>query len=138
MAEAFLRPTSMFIGYFINFAEADREQILDLEHASIHMSCPIIPFHAPLPRLHIPPDDDINSLTQMMHMGLTHFTGRGLPSIWSCFSTPPEKPILASPFTPVDAAVIRDWATQLDRWLARFTSASSSGMRAITTPRLIY
>ncbi|KIM92782.1 hypothetical protein OIDMADRAFT_139064, partial [Oidiodendron maius Zn] len=102
-------------------------QIIDLEHASLHMSCPIIPLHPPLPRLHISPDDDINSLSQMMHMGLTHFTGRGIPSIWSWFTTASEKSTLTSPFTPVDAAVIRDWATQLDRWLSRFTSASSAG-----------
>ncbi|KAL3424256.1 hypothetical protein PVAG01_03537 [Phlyctema vagabunda] len=99
-------------------------QILDLEHASLHMSCPIIPLHAPLPRLHISSEDDINSLTQMMHTGLTHFTGRGLPTIWSCFSASIESPLLTSPFTPVDAAVIRDWATQLDRWLARFNTSS--------------
>lgn len=88
------------------------------------MSCPIIPLHAPLPRLHISSEDEINSLTQMMHTGLTHFTGRGLPTIWSCFSTAAEQSLLTSPFTPVDAAVIRDWATQLDRWLARFNTSS--------------
>jgi len=88
------------------------------------MSCPIIPLHVPLPRLHISSEDEINSLTQMMHTGLTHFTGRGLPTIWSCFSTAAEQSLLTSPFTPVDAAVIRDWATQLDRWLARFNTSS--------------
>jgi len=41
-------------------------QILDLEHASLHMSCPIIPLHAPLSRLHVSSEDDINSLSQMM------------------------------------------------------------------------
>ncbi|RDW79782.1 hypothetical protein BP6252_04420 [Coleophoma cylindrospora] len=97
-------------------------QILDLEHASLHMSCPIIPLHAPLSRLHVSSEDDIYSLSQMMHTGLTHFTGRGLPTIWSCFSTATETTFLSSPFTPVDAAVIRDWATQLDRWLARFNT----------------
>lgn len=60
----------------------------------------------------------------MMHTGLTHFTGRGLPTIWSCFSKRVEEPLVTAPFTPVDAAVIRDWAAQLDRWLARFNSAS--------------
>ena len=99
---------------------ADKIQIIDLEHASLHMSCPIIPLQAPLPRLHISPEDDIYSLTQMMHTGLTHFTGRGLPTIWSCFSALEERPLLTTSFTAVDAAIIRDWAVQLDRWLARF------------------
>jgi hypothetical protein len=84
------------------------------------MSCPIIPLQAPLPRLHISSEDDIYSLTQMMHTGLTHFTGRGLPTIWSCFSVLEERPLLTTSFTAVDAAIIRDWAVQLDRWLARF------------------
>lgn len=88
------------------------------------MSYPIIPLHAPLTRLHISAEDDIYSLTQMMHTGLTHFTGRGLPTIWSWFSTPVETPLLTTPFTAVDAAVIRDWANQLDRWLARFNKPS--------------
>ncbi|KAH6666397.1 hypothetical protein B0J14DRAFT_202146 [Halenospora varia] len=99
-------------------------QILDLEHASLHMSCPIIPVQAPLSRLRISQEDDIYSLTQMMHTGLTHFTGRDLPTIWSCFSAPGEWPLLTTPFTAVDGAVIRDWATQLDRWLARFNTPS--------------
>ncbi|KAL5348074.1 hypothetical protein ACLOAV_006554 [Pseudogymnoascus australis] len=95
-------------------------QIIDLEHASLHMSCPIIPLQAPLARLHISSEDDIYSLTQMLHTGLTHFTGRGLPTIWSCFSSPQERPMLTASLTAVDAAIIRDWAVQLDRWLARF------------------
>lgn len=84
------------------------------------MSCPIIPQQAPLSRLHISSEDDIYSLTQMMHTGLTHFTGRGLPTIWSCFSASQERPHLTDSLTAVDAAIIRDWAVQLDRWLQRF------------------
>ncbi|RFU26520.1 hypothetical protein B7463_g9817, partial [Scytalidium lignicola] len=110
-------------------------QIIDLEHASLHMSCPILPLHAPLARLHTSPEDDVNSLSQMMHTGLTHFTGRGLPTIWSCFSPSAEEPILSSSFTPIDAAVIRDWASQLDRWLARFNTRSR---RSETDPKLIF
>ncbi|KAJ0144465.1 hypothetical protein CTA2_1152, partial [Colletotrichum tanaceti] len=60
-------------------------QIVDLEHASIHLSCPVIPIEAPLPRLKIPMQDQLYRLSRMMHTGLTHFTGRGLPTIWSCF-----------------------------------------------------
>lgn len=56
-----------------------------------------------------------------MHTGLTHFTGRGLPTIWACFSG--ELAVTIDPavsFSDVDAAVIRDWARQLDDWLVEF------------------
>lgn len=100
-------------------------QIVDLEHASLHMSCPVIPLEAPLTRLHISPNDQLYRLSRMMHTGLTHFTGRGLPTIWSCFSKVPEETLNhASPFTGVDSAVIRDWARQLDDWLAQFSAGT--------------
>jgi hypothetical protein len=62
----------------------------------------------------------------MMHTGLTHFTGRGLPTIWSYFTS--ESPVAMDPstsFSGVDAAVIRDWARQLDNWLAEFGARNS-------------
>jgi hypothetical protein len=65
-------------------------QIIDLEHASLHMSCPIVPKDAPLPslrQLQTSAKDPFYSLTQMMHTGLSHFTGRGLPTIWSFISS---------------------------------------------------
>lgn len=84
-------------------------QIADLERASLHMSCPVIPIEAPLARLRIANNDQVYSLSRMMHTGLTLFTGRGLPTIWSCFSsTPNDMSSCASPFTAVDSAVIRD------------------------------
>ncbi|KAF2008553.1 hypothetical protein BU24DRAFT_360239 [Aaosphaeria arxii CBS 175.79] len=98
-------------------------QIIDLEHASLHLSCPVIPMEAPLPGLRTSHRDQLNKLSRMMHTGLTHFTGRGLPTIWSCFQY--DKPLvsnLASSFTAVDAAVIRDWARQLDEWLEEFST----------------
>jgi hypothetical protein len=112
-------------------------QIVDLEHASLHLSCPIIPIEAPLTGLQTSTRNQLYRLSRMMHTGLTHFTGRGLPTIWSCFS---ESPSLhahqlgpdrgqggsinvgsTSTFTAVDAAVIRDWARQLDEWLVEFS-----------------
>jgi hypothetical protein len=57
----------------------------------------------------------------MMHTGLTHFTGRGLPTIWSYFTN--ESPHITDStitYSGVDAAVIRDWARQLDDWLVEF------------------
>jgi hypothetical protein len=65
-------------------------QIIDLEHASLHMSCPIVPKDAPLSslrQLQTSAKDPFYSLTHMMHTGLSHFTGRGLPTIWSFISS---------------------------------------------------
>lgn len=98
-------------------------QIVDLEHASLHMSCPVIPIEAPLPMLQISHRDQLYRLSRMMHTGLTHFTGRGLPTIWSSFNADPlDASHWSSPFTSVDAAVIRDWARQLDEWLVEFSN----------------
>ncbi|KAH8756543.1 hypothetical protein BGZ57DRAFT_909225 [Hyaloscypha finlandica] len=97
-------------------------QIIDLEHASLHMSCPIVPKEAPLPslrQLQTSAKDPFYSLTQMMHIGLSHFTGRGLPTIWAFISSNqvPTSPRPPSVFTEADGKVIREWARQLDDWL---------------------
>ncbi|EGX88272.1 Fungal transcriptional regulatory protein [Cordyceps militaris CM01] len=96
-------------------------QIVDLEHASLHLTCPIVPMEPPCPALQIPHHDPLYRLSRMMHTGLSRFSGRGLPPIWSCFTgnsgTGAPSPIA---FTPIDAAVIRDWARSLDDWLVEF------------------
>jgi len=100
-------------------------QIVDLEHASLHLSCPVIPIESPLPVLQSSHGDQLYRLSRMMHVGLSHFTGRRLPTIWSCFTDNVSTPIsdnLTSSLTAVDAAVIRDWARQLDEWLVEFTN----------------
>ncbi|KAI0475260.1 hypothetical protein GGR56DRAFT_666352 [Xylariaceae sp. FL0804] len=101
-------------------------QIIDLEHASLHLTCPVIPIEPPLPALRTSPRDQLYRLSRMMHTGLTHFTGRCLPTIWSCFGAHPPETATGNTncaFTAVDAAVIRDWARQLDDWLLEFTNA---------------
>lgn len=100
-------------------------QIVDLEHASLHLSCPAIPTTAPLQALQTPARDQLSRLSRIMHAGLTHFTGRGLPTIWSCFIDVPTRSNSSSlDFTPTDAAVIRDWARQLDDWLLEFSRST--------------
>ncbi|GAB0137605.1 NuA4 histone acetyltransferase subunit [Epichloe bromicola] len=101
-------------------------QIVDLEHASLHLSSPAVPIEPPLGVLQVPLKDQLYRLSRMMHTGLTHFSGRGLPAIWSCFSgNAPDTAISPDSFSPVDAAVIRDWARNLDDWLVEFTKSGS-------------
>ncbi|KAJ5679061.1 fungal transcriptional regulatory protein [Penicillium macrosclerotiorum] len=105
-------------------------QIVDLEHASLHLSSPVIPIDPPIAPLRTSHGDQLHRLSRMMHVGLSHFTGRKLPTIWSCFTgndssglgmTPVSQFGSLSPFTAVDGAVIRDWARRLDEWLVEFT-----------------
>ncbi|OAQ65529.1 fungal transcriptional regulatory protein [Pochonia chlamydosporia 170] len=97
-------------------------QIVDLEHASLHLSSPVIPIEPPLAVLQVSHRDQLYRLSRMMHTGLSHFSGRGLPTIWSCFSGDvTDATSSPDPFSPVDAAVIRDWARNLDDWLVEFT-----------------
>lgn len=54
-----------------------------------------------------------------MHTGLGHFTGRGLPTIWSFIaSNQADSPAsTVFPFTDRDTQVIKEWAKSLDDWL---------------------
>lgn len=108
-------------------------QILDLEHASIHLSCPNIPLQPPLHAIHMSSMDQLYSLSRMMHVGLTHFAGRGLTTIWSYLSESINStPSVGSSFSGVDAAVIRDWARQLDDWLLHFSTGPFESKTART------
>ncbi|KAH6616250.1 fungal transcriptional regulatory protein [Boeremia exigua] len=144
LAEASIRETGVWISiayrfvleYFPPFRNDRRHdwrklfngvQIADLEHASLHLSSPVIPIEPPVPSLQTSYQDQLYRLSRMMHTGLSHFAGRGLPTIWSCITgeiaatrdvTCMETIV---PFTAVDAAVLRDWARQLDIWLEDFT-----------------
>ncbi|KAJ5708267.1 hypothetical protein N7488_008068 [Penicillium malachiteum] len=104
-------------------------QVIDIEHASLHMSYPLLPTH--------PPTLDIQNiasyqrtafegLTEMMHFGLSHFVGRGLPTIWSSMNADISNsiPVVRSPFTEKDSHVIRLWARKLDDWLVQYNGAS--------------
>ncbi|KAJ5788332.1 hypothetical protein N7457_003322 [Penicillium paradoxum] len=104
-------------------------QVIDIEHASMHMSYPLLPRHAPAPgiqRLDSHQGHAFQGLAEMMHFGLSHFVGRGLPSIWSSInaSEADTVPATCSPFTENDSRVIRHWARKLDDWLVRYNGAS--------------
>ncbi|KAF4300756.1 hypothetical protein GTA08_BOTSDO06924 [Botryosphaeria dothidea] len=156
VAEAYIKETGIWIsiGYRIlldycpmNIDERSREwcglfrglQIIDLEHASLYMSCPILPRKAPLAsllQLQTSGGDPYDHLTQMMHIGLSHFTGRGIPTIWSfIFSNEANRSgQAATPFTENDLGVIKHWARQLDDWLVRYSGVSRPS--AIENPNL--
>ncbi|GLA56896.1 hypothetical protein AtubIFM54640_000558 [Aspergillus tubingensis] len=104
-------------------------QVIDIEHASMHMCCPLLPEQPPLPTLaqfNAREENAFHGLSQMMHHGLSHFVGRGLPTIWS-FVSAKEREVLSpirTAFTDEDARVIRLWARKLDDWLVRYNAAS--------------
>ena len=72
-------------------------------------------------------EDPFNRLTEMMHVGLSHFTGRGLPTIWSFISANDlgGHVLPVFPFTDTDAKIIREWAKSLDDWLSTSSSEST-------------
>lgn len=95
----------------------------------MHMSYPFIPRQPPTPGIQRSDSHKGNAfqeLAEMMHYGLSHFVGRGLPTIWcSINSEVSEKaPISRNPFTDHDSEVIRLWARKLDDWLVRYNGAS--------------
>lgn len=108
-------------------------QVIDIEHASMHMSYPLLPRHAPAPgiqRLDSQQGNAFQGLAEMMHFGLSHFVGRGLPTIWSSISADGTEMVSEprSPFTPNDLQIIRHWARKLDDWLVLYNGASRKSL----------
>jgi hypothetical protein len=62
----------------------------------------------------------------MMHYGLSHFVGRGLPTIWASINADENDIVttVRTPFTENDSQVIRLWARKLDDWLVRYNGSS--------------
>jgi hypothetical protein len=61
-----------------------------------------------------------------MHNGLSHFAGRGLPTIWSVISST-QAEVGNAPdfsFTDRDTQVIKEWARNLDDWLVSLNRKS--------------
>ncbi|KAG0156380.1 hypothetical protein PDIDSM_3558 [Penicillium digitatum] len=104
-------------------------QVIDIEHASMHMSYPLLPRHAANPtiqQLDSHQGNAFQGLAEMMHFGMSHFVGRGLPSIWSSLNADEADilPTARSPFTESDLQIIRHWARKLDDWLVRYNGSS--------------
>lgn len=95
----------------------------------MHMCHPLLPRQPPTPslqQLNSQEGDAYRGLTQIMHQGLSHFVGRGLPTIWSFVSSTGIDTIsqVRTPFTDEDSRVIRLWARRLDDWLVRYNGTS--------------
>jgi hypothetical protein len=95
----------------------------------MHLSYPLLPRHAPAPgiqRLDSHQGNAFQGLAEMMHFGLSHFVGRGLPTIWSFISANDGDIVstIRSPFTENDSRVIRNWAQKLNDWLVRYNGVS--------------
>ncbi|KAE8134275.1 hypothetical protein BDV38DRAFT_163199 [Aspergillus pseudotamarii] len=104
-------------------------QVIDIEHASMHMCHPLLPRQPPTPslqQLNSHEGDAYRGLTQIMHQGLSHFVGRCLPTIWSFVSSTgiDSTSHVRTPFTDEDSRVIRLWARRLDDWLVRYNGTS--------------
>lgn len=117
----------------------------------MHMTYPVLPRQPPgssVQRLNTHHGSAFQDLADMMHYGLSHFVGKGLPTIWCSINTDlaPDTPVLESDFSAHDSNVIRLWARKLDDWLVRyngtsrkFPQQSSANVRrelcALTTPK---
>ncbi|KAI2792284.1 hypothetical protein POX_b02321 [Penicillium oxalicum] len=104
-------------------------QLIDIEHASMHMTYPVLPRQPPgssVQRLNTHHGSAFQDLADMMHYGLSHFVGKGLPTIWCSINTDlaPDTPVLESDFSAHDSNVIRLWARKLDDWLVRYNGTS--------------
>ncbi|KAF5863693.1 hypothetical protein ETB97_009626 [Aspergillus alliaceus] len=86
-------------------------QVIDIEHASMNMCYPLLPRQPPTPAL---------------QQGVSHFVGRGLPTIWSFVRSSVKETMtrVRTPFTDEDFRVIRLWARKLDDWLVRYNGTS--------------
>ena len=93
------------------------------------MSYPLLPRQPPTPgiqRLDSHQGNAFQGLAEMMHYGLSHFVGRGLPTIWCSINaeSADRASVPRNSFTEHDSEVIRLWARKLDDWLVRYNGAS--------------
>ncbi|KAF3386726.1 hypothetical protein F1880_000869 [Penicillium rolfsii] len=107
----------------------DGLQVIDIEHASMHMTQPLLPRQPPtsgIQRLETQHGTAFQGLADMMHYGLSHFVGKGLPTVWCSINADISGDIPApqSSFSDHDSDVIRLWARKLDDWLVRYNGTS--------------
>ena len=95
----------------------------------MHMTYPLLPRQPPtydIHRLDTHNGNAFQGLADMMHYGLSHFVGKGLPTIWCTINSDISSNIPApqSSFSDHDSDVIRLWARKLDDWLVRYNGTS--------------
>jgi len=102
-----------------------RRQVVDIEHASLRMGCPLLPLKLSLPIFHrssFPdPREAWTHLTTIMHIGLSHFSGRAFPTILdTVLHRQPESGCQArAEPSSEDSRMISGWARELDAWLIK-------------------
>lgn len=106
------------------------------------MSYPLLPRQPPIKviqELNAKYGNAYQGLAEMMHHGLNHFVGRGLPSIWHSINVDlsDQAPDVRSPFTDKDTEVIRLWARKLDDWLVRYNGTSREHLTVILSPSIL-
>ncbi|WVQ82792.1 hypothetical protein IAT38_004924 [Cryptococcus sp. DSM 104549] len=127
----------------------DGLRVIDIEHASLRMLCPILPLNPPIPTLELPsfkPGDSraaetaYTHLMAIMHVGLTHFSRRRLPTIMATVLGGEGAwavPSGSDPPSENDQRVIKGWAKELDAWLIRYHHPSRSQQRGPSGANII-
>ena len=98
------------------------------------MTYPVLPLLCPFATLEsITPESDNprqawTHLTTIMHVGLSHFAGRGTTTIMDTVlkDVAHQRPPAASP----DPRSIKGWANELDAWLVKYHKPSSESTKA--------
>jgi hypothetical protein len=111
------------------------------------MACPVLPLTPPISTLEqlshtaTSPKQAWKHLTTVMHVGLSHFSGRRFPTIMDTVlgkgrgdggSGGKGRMGIGSGPTAEDARLIKGWANELDGWLLRYHKPSSE--RTSTIP----
>ncbi|KAL1408852.1 hypothetical protein Q8F55_005666 [Vanrija albida] len=116
---------------------------IELEHSSLHLKCPSLPFAPPdppflpqsTPAVPTSAASSIGELLAIMQHRMPHFVGRGIPTVWETVSSPIPTAAPSITADPDDMAAIRAWAAEIDSWYSRVaatTTNSSMYVRSIT------
>ncbi|KAK4689151.1 hypothetical protein P7C73_g974, partial [Tremellales sp. Uapishka_1] len=123
-------------------------QVVDLEHASLRMTCPLLPLQTPLACLlrestyptSSAPTGAYTDLTTIMHVGLSYFSGRHLPTVMQTVLGSTASIEIGSEgvnFSAEDLRVIKGWAKELDNWLLKFHKPTNPRQRGPTEANII-
>lgn len=95
------------------------------------MTCPLLPLSPPLASLEQSSSTTHsrarawNNLTTIMHVGLSHFSGRNLPNVMEIVLGIRTGNLVARDPSEADMRMIMGWAGELDAWLLRYRRPTS-------------